>query len=468
MGLNGGASVGCMAQRGDTGNGNTNGDAVNAGSAGTDTEEPGSATSNNNTTAINGACGAANGTSATYAPATGLCVAGTASGITGSGPYAWTCSGTNGGTTANCSTVSSAREFLLPAGILSTSGSQIVDSSGASVRMACVGWDGVNGQGGSPAGLDLSGYKQNLDSIAAAGFNCVRMSWSTNALSEMTMPNDINYSLNPELTGLTQLQVQDAIINYAGQIGLKVVLDHWHDTTSTGAVAVQSYRNDWTKIAQRYAGNRAIAGYSLNRSPMASLGASSWADGNITDLHAMYHYVGNAIQAVDSAPLIILEGPMNYMGNFAGTGVAPEGDLSKVATHPIVLNIPNKVVYRVHEFPDEISGINSVSSDNGPAAIQRMNAAWGYLVTENIAPVWVEMGSSMISGESVAWAATMVSYLNGQAMNGLTIPSSGQGVSTDWWAWGNFQGFEPQGLLDSNGAIRQQQKAVTNGLRFRH
>jgi hypothetical protein len=51
---------------------------------------------------VNGACGPANGTTATVAPSTGLCSAGTASAVTGNGPWTWQCTGTNGGTTSSC------------------------------------------------------------------------------------------------------------------------------------------------------------------------------------------------------------------------------------------------------------------------------------------------------------------------------------------------------------------------------
>ncbi|HVY13338.1 MAG TPA: hypothetical protein VHB73_07225, partial [Alphaproteobacteria bacterium] len=50
-----------------------------------------------------GACGSANGTSITSAPSSGLCTSGTPSGISGSGPWSWTCAGTNGGNNATCS-----------------------------------------------------------------------------------------------------------------------------------------------------------------------------------------------------------------------------------------------------------------------------------------------------------------------------------------------------------------------------
>jgi hypothetical protein len=54
------------------------------------------------TNATNGACGAANGVAASAKPTNGLCSAGTASPITGSHPYTWTCRGENGGNTAQC------------------------------------------------------------------------------------------------------------------------------------------------------------------------------------------------------------------------------------------------------------------------------------------------------------------------------------------------------------------------------
>lgn len=52
---------------------------------------------------INGVCGSINGGTSNVAPTTNLCSAGTASAVTGSGPWAWNCIGSNGGSTASCS-----------------------------------------------------------------------------------------------------------------------------------------------------------------------------------------------------------------------------------------------------------------------------------------------------------------------------------------------------------------------------
>jgi len=53
-------------------------------------------------TAVNGACGSVNGTDLTSAPTTNLCSAGAASVVTGTGPWRWTCAGSNRGATASC------------------------------------------------------------------------------------------------------------------------------------------------------------------------------------------------------------------------------------------------------------------------------------------------------------------------------------------------------------------------------
>ena len=53
--------------------------------------------------AVNGSCGSSSGGTFTTAPSTNLCSAGTATLVSGSGPWTWSCNGANGGTNASCS-----------------------------------------------------------------------------------------------------------------------------------------------------------------------------------------------------------------------------------------------------------------------------------------------------------------------------------------------------------------------------
>ncbi|MFA6330035.1 MAG: glycine-rich domain-containing protein, partial [Candidatus Micrarchaeia archaeon] len=51
----------------------------------------------------NGSCGSSNGQNLYSAPSTNLCSVGSASSVSGSGPWSWTCSGSNGGASTSCS-----------------------------------------------------------------------------------------------------------------------------------------------------------------------------------------------------------------------------------------------------------------------------------------------------------------------------------------------------------------------------
>jgi len=53
---------------------------------------------------LDGSCGSSNGENLSSIPTENLCSYGEASEVGGSGPWDWTCAGTNGGTTASCST----------------------------------------------------------------------------------------------------------------------------------------------------------------------------------------------------------------------------------------------------------------------------------------------------------------------------------------------------------------------------
>jgi hypothetical protein len=52
---------------------------------------------------VNGQCGSSNGGTFSSIPASGLCSVGTAGSVSGNGSWSWTCSGVNGGTPASCS-----------------------------------------------------------------------------------------------------------------------------------------------------------------------------------------------------------------------------------------------------------------------------------------------------------------------------------------------------------------------------
>jgi endoglucanase len=397
--------------------------------------------------------------------------------------------------------------YLLPAGYLSTDGSQIVDQSGNPVRIDAVGWNGTDGAAGSAlSGLFATSYQNIIASMKADGFNTIRIPWSDVSLNAVPAAGEIDFSQNPDLQGLTTLQIYQKVVAYAGQIGMKVIFDHhtddggangwggqqanglWFDSGPgsngtdgdghTGTVTAAQFEQDTLTLAKTFSGNSTVVGFDLDNEPTpgpSGTNGINWGQGGPDDIQAMYTAVGNAVEAADPGALIIAEGILEYSNPPTGSGldsgvVAPEGDLTGVATDPVTLNVPDKVVYSVHEYPNEIGDIDGVTSDTGAEAIDRMNADWGYLISQNIAPVWIgELGADMTSTDAKNWAATLIPYLNGQdgAEGGPTFTGDQQPISTDWWLAGDQTGDIPDGTQSAwgpPGNYRPEVQAITDQL----
>jgi hypothetical protein len=76
---------------------------------------------------VDGVCGSADGQTFTSAPTANLCSAGTASNVTGSGPWNWTCIGLNGGGAASCS--ASITSFAISTSVTNGTGGTINSST---------------------------------------------------------------------------------------------------------------------------------------------------------------------------------------------------------------------------------------------------------------------------------------------------------------------------------------------------
>lgn len=390
-----------------------------------------------------------------------------------------------------------AQTVPLDDGYLGTRGSQIVNSGGRPVRIAAIGWAGADGRANVPRGLDSVSLHDTVRQMATAGFNTVRIPFSDRIFSAYPSDDAIDRLRNPDLIGLKALEVLDKVVGAAGSARLRVILDHnnnqgdsaplrlggqqpnglWFDrgprstgedgSGNAGRVTAETLQTPhWVALARRYANNPTVIGFGLHNEPNAgSMGNGiNWGEGGPTDLRIICTEVGTAIQAVNPDALIICEGIQDQASGY------PEGDLRGVAARPVVLPVPNKVVYSVREFPTDVSGIAPVGE---PATIERMNRAWGYLITNDIAPVFVgEMGSSMLTAGSRAWAKTMVAYLNGTAPDGIRLARSQVSVSAGWWAWGDLTGEVPLGVLRGGwepwmNRFRPEQQAVWSQLSFR-
>lgn len=375
---------------------------------------------------------------------------------------------------------------LLPADYLSTSGSQIIDNKGRPVRIAAVGWPGGDDDLFAPIGLNAVNYKKTISDIKALGFNTIRLPWCdmwvgrhASAVPKRT-PKFVAIDAlhNPELQGLTALQVTDRIVEQASVVGLKIIFDHHNNDCQSGQqsnglwfdrkISLEEFEQDWLDLARRYKDNHTVIGFDLHNEPLQT---ANWGGGGVNDWHAEVQRLGGKLQEINPGPLIIVEGIQTTRPQLHMPDAGQEGNLEGVRELPVVLSVPNKIVYSVHEYPP--STYDYITNRNPVTLVQQMNRTWGYLVTERIAPVWIgEMGSSLMGkyAPEVTWADTLLDYMNGKltAQGGPAFHGDEQGVSGSWWFWGHMDDWTPNGILaDWNAAPRTAQYAVVKRMFMR-
>src|SRR5947208_2994959 len=85
-------------------------------------------------------------------------------------------------------------------GFLSTSHSKLVDaSSGCQVSLTGVNWFGFETGTFAPHGLWARNWQDMLKQIAQLGFNTIRLPFTNQLFDPASIPNGINYQLNPDL-----------------------------------------------------------------------------------------------------------------------------------------------------------------------------------------------------------------------------------------------------------------------------
>jgi hypothetical protein len=118
-----------------------------------------------------------------------------------------------------------------------TSGNQFVQSNGVAIRLKSINWFGAEGENYTPHGTWGRSWRGVIDQIKQLGFNRIRLPFSGYMSTSNPVPPSsvISASANPDLLGLTALQIFDKIIDYCLASEIYVVLDHRRRTAGVGA-----------------------------------------------------------------------------------------------------------------------------------------------------------------------------------------------------------------------------------------
>lgn len=340
-----------------------------------------------------------------------------------------------------------------------TNGVQILDSNNAHVRIAGINWYGFETTDEVVHGLYDQDYKSILNTIHSNGYNVIRLPFSNQMVETPIIPSNISYTnssgpINTALEGLNSLQIMDQIISYAGQIGLRVILDNHRSEAGNSAEAnglwytttypETAWINDWTALATRYKGNTTVIGVDLRNEPHnANSGGSCWGCGTLTnDWSLAAERGGNAVQAINPSLLIVVEGTDCYNNDCDWWG----GNLEGAQQYPVTLNTASHLVYSAHDYgPNEYQQSWFNGSTTDASLISVWTKFWAYLSLDGIAPIWLgEFGTTnnnsdvenSAAGSQGQWFQSLVDFLQSN-------PSLG-------WTYWALNGEDNYGLLDSN------------------
>ncbi|MBJ3774764.1 cellulase family glycosylhydrolase [Acuticoccus mangrovi] len=319
-------------------------------------------------------------------------------------------------------------------------GAVIVDAAGEPAEINGLNWFGFETETFAPHGLWARNWREMMDEVKSLGFNVLRLPLSGELVDTGGTPTSIDLGLNPDLEGLSGLEILDAIVDYADKIGLRVLLDYhrgspgsgpndnglWYgDGRTEGAVI-----GEWETLARRYGDKPAVIGADLMNEPHAA----TWGDGSATDWAAAAERIGDAILGIAPNWLIVVEGVSTYDGDTYWWG----GNLQGARDHPVTLSVPDRLVYSAHDYPPSVHPQPWFTDGTDLADKFRQN--WGYLVEDGTAPVLIgEWGSKLETPGDARWADAIESYMqkNGVPWMWWSLnPNSGDtgGLFEDDWS----------------------------------
>jgi endoglucanase len=274
--------------------------------------------------------------------------------------------------------------------------------------------------------------------------------------------NGIDFSKNPDLNGLTRLQVYDKVIDYAGKLGMKVILDHHRNDGGAGTNEHGLWYTDahpeskmianWKMLAQHYAGNETVIGADLHNEPSVS---ATWGGAAATDWASAAERIGNAIQTVNKDWLLFVEGT-EWSSTLAGA-----------QSRPIHFDTPDKLVYSPHAYGQSVGQFSWLTDPNYPNNLPaQYDKMWGYLYKNDTAPIMLgEWGGQFSSAAEQTWGKTLAKYLNGDwNLDGKSdIAAGDKGMSWTFWAWTPESGDVGGILMDDYKTINPTQAAIVKG-----
>lgn len=301
--------------------------------------------------------------------------------------------------------LSNSSDFIAP---LHTHGRHILDSAGTIVRLTSINWYGASDVLFTPSGLDVRHRDEIAALIRKMGFNSIRLPYSDELVRSNPIVAPELLSANPDLIGMPALDILTAVVQALTDAGLAVIMNNhitqatwccgthlddmcdgrWYNDFLGSTCRIRQSEEDWIQnwetIMRPHVRNPLVIGADLRNEVRAIWGTLSWSQWADAAEKA-----SERLLALNPDWLMVVE------------GISSANDLSKVAERPIILSVPNRVVYSSHVY--SWSGWGALwpySKRPYESFAKDMRKNWAYLLEEDIAPVWVgEMGAPAHPGK---------------------------------------------------------------------
>ena len=327
---------------------------------------------------------------------------------------------------------------------LRTKGRNIVDDTGIRFKLISVNWYGASDILQIPGGLDIQHRDDIARTIRSLGFNSVRLPYADEMVRNDTIVDAANLAANADLVGTRARDVFAAVVRSLTDAGLAVIVNNhitqarwccdlnpcdcqWRNNYLSIFCAVRQSEDqwieNWVSIMLPHVENPLVIGADLRNEVRGLSGKylwNSWAD------------------AAERAAERLLKLQPNWL--MFVEGVQSGNTMSGARKRPIVLSIPNRVVYSSHVYGWSGWGSLSPYWRRKPESFnQDMYQNWAYLLDEDIAPVWVgEFGAPdrPNTGDLHYWTMLMDYLRNKDVDFGYWALNPRKPGSNEWESYG--------------------------------
>src|SRR3990167_4089405 len=338
---------------------------------------------------------------------------------------------------------------------LSTKDHHIIDQCGNRVTLKSVNWFGFNEPPQVAGGLNKQSLQHIVNLIKRGGFNSIRLTYSNEMLHSKRLVELKDVSANPELANKFPLEVMDIVIKALTDAGLVVILnDHttlsqwpqgfdmnglWHHSSYQ---TTAEWLNDWVMLVNRYRDNPLVAGVDLRNEVRTARYRHTWlpvfpnwGNGDENDWKLAATQAANLIHEINPHLLMVIEG-INWTGLPLFQGYRPL--LIPIRQDPVILNIPNKLVYEVHVYGytgpehtvEKFSSMGKMRyrEMNEDLLRSTLDKEFGYVLEPEqpyTAPIWLGefgVGSQHATQADILWFQHIIRYVTNKEMSWALWP----------------------------------------------